>query len=160
MESDLTAVAVSLRKRRERKQDNRGANRVVVTAHEGGRHEQPPQPPPSPQRAAVRPSLVSVPDRTHTLVLKGELHHGSAPALEAEIERLCEEGVTAITLDLRELDYIDQIGIAVIAFRSGLCKRRGHDFAVISGSRVIQRALEQAGVQEAEQTAGTDVMVG
>jgi anti-anti-sigma factor len=157
MESDLTAAAVRLRKRRERKRDNRGADRAAVTAHNGGWHPQPPQ---APQRAVVRPALVSVPDRTHTLVLKGELHHGSAPALEAEIERLCEEGVTGITLDLRELAYIDAIGIAVISFRSGLCKRRGHDFAVISGSRVIGRALAHAGVPEAGQTAGTDVMVG
>jgi anti-anti-sigma factor len=159
MESDLTAAAVSLRKRRERKQENRDADRVVVTAHDGGR-EEPAASARRPQQAAVRPPLRSVPDRTHTLVLKGELHHGSAPALEAEIERLCEEGVTSITLDLRELGYIDPIGIAVISFRSGLCKRRGHEFAVISGSRVIQRALEQAGVPEAEQTPGTDVMVG
>jgi len=105
-------------------------------------------------------ALASVPDRTHTLVVKGELHHRSAHALEAEIERLCEEGVTGITLDLRELAYIDSIGIAVIGFRSGLCKRRGYDFSVISGSRVIRRALDQAGVPEAVEAAGTGVMAG
>jgi anti-anti-sigma factor len=82
----------------------------------------------------------------HTLVLTGELDRGSAHALEAEIERLCEEGVTGITLDLRELAYIDSIGVAVIAFRSGLCRRRGYDFALIPGSRLIHRAFEQAGV--------------
>jgi anti-anti-sigma factor len=88
----------------------------------------------------------SVPARTHTLILTGELNRASAHALEAEIERLCEEGVTGITLDLRELSYIDSIGVAVIAFRCGLCERRGYDFAVIPGSRLIQRAFEQAGV--------------
>ena len=90
--------------------------------------------------------LAGVSVRTHTLVLTGELDRSSAHALEAEIERLCEEGVTGITLDLRELAYIDSIGVAVIAFRSGLCRRRGYDFALIPGSRLIDRAFEQAGV--------------
>jgi anti-anti-sigma factor len=92
--------------------------------------------------------LASVTVRTHTLVLTGELDGGSALVLEAEIERLCEEGVTGITLDLRELTEIDSIGVAVIAFRCGLCQRRGYDFALIPGSRRIQRAFEQAGVAE------------
>ena len=93
-------------------------------------------------------TLASVRDWTHTLVLTGELDRASAHALEAEIERLCEEGVTGITLDLRELTYIDSIGVAVIAFRCDLCKRRGYDFALIPGSPSIHRAFEQAGLSE------------
>jgi anti-anti-sigma factor len=92
--------------------------------------------------------LASVSVWTHTLIPTGELDHRSAHVLEAEIERLCEEGVTGITLDLRELTYIDSIGVAVIAFRCGLCKRRGYDFALIPGSRFVHRAFEQAGVAD------------
>ena len=88
----------------------------------------------------------SVSSRTHTLILTGELDRGSAYAFEAEIERLCEEGVTSITLDLRELTYIDPIGVAVIALRCRLCQRRGYGFDLIPGGRMIQRAFEQAGV--------------
>lgn len=90
-----------------------------------------------------------VPSRTraHTLVLTGELDGGSAPTLEAEIERLCDEGVTALTLDLRELRNIDSIGATVVAFRSKLCRRRGCDLAVIPGAGVVRRALEQAGIK-------------
>jgi anti-anti-sigma factor len=91
---------------------------------------------------------VSVSARTHTLILTGELDRGSAHALEAEIERLCEERVTGIRLDLRKLTYIDSIGVAVIAFRCGLCQRRGYDFALIPGSRSIQGVFEQAGLSE------------
>jgi anti-anti-sigma factor len=92
--------------------------------------------------------LASVSVRTHTLILTGELDGASALVLEAEIERLCDEGVTGITLDLRELEGIDSIGVAVIAFRCGLCQRRGYDFALIPGSRLVQSAFEQAGVAE------------
>jgi anti-anti-sigma factor len=84
--------------------------------------------------------------RMHTLILTGELDRGSAYALEAEIERVCGEGVIGITLDLRELAYIDSVGVAVIAFRCRLCQRRGYEFALIAGSRFIHRAFEQAGV--------------
>lgn len=90
------------------------------------------------------PASVSI--REHTLILTGELDRRSAHALEAEIERLCEEGVTSITLDLRELRYIDPVGVAVIAFRCRLCQRRGYEFTLIPGGRMIHRAFEQAGV--------------
>ena len=96
----------------------------------------------------ARPRLVSasVDIREHRLILTGELDRSSAHALEAEIERLCEEGVDSITLDLRELRYIDPVGVAVIAFRCRLCQRRGYEFALIPGGRMIHRAFEQAGV--------------
>jgi anti-anti-sigma factor len=89
---------------------------------------------------------VDVKDWTHTLVLTGELDRRSAHTLEAEIERLCKEGVTGITLDLRELAYIDSIGVAVIAFRCGHCRKRGCEFALLPGPPSIQRAFARAGV--------------
>ncbi len=91
-------------------------------------------------------ALTSVDAWTHTIVLTGELTHRSAHTLEVEIEQLCAEGVTGITLDLRELSAIDATGVAVIAFRSGLCRRRGYEFALIPGSALMRRAFEQAGV--------------
>jgi anti-anti-sigma factor len=90
--------------------------------------------------------LTSVSTWSHTLILTGELTHRSAHALEVEIERLCEEGVTDITLDLRELTGIDPVGVAVIAFRCGLCEKRGYGFRLIRGPRPVQRGFEQSGV--------------
>jgi anti-anti-sigma factor len=93
-------------------------------------------------------ALTSVSTWTHTIVLTGELTHCSAYALEVEIERLCAEGVTGITLDLRKLELIDAVGVAVVAFRDGLCRRRGYDFKLIPGSPSMRRAFERAGVLE------------
>jgi anti-anti-sigma factor len=101
---------------------------------------------PAEDRAGVVLKSVSV--WTHTLILTGELTRRSAHALELEMERLCEQGVTDITLDLSQLGYIDATGVAVIAFRSGLCERQGYGFALIPGSRVVHEAFEQAGVSE------------
>jgi anti-anti-sigma factor len=85
---------------------------------------------------------------THTLIPTGKLDHGSAPILEAEIDRLCSSGVTSLVLDLRELTYVDSIGVTVLAFRCKLCKRRGYDLRLIPGSRLMQRAFEAAGVTD------------
>lgn len=93
-------------------------------------------------------ALASANTWTHTLIATGELSHRTAHALEAEIERLCEEGVTGIILDLRELTRIDRTGVAVVVFRAGLCERRGYEFMLIRGSRAVQRAFEQAGVAD------------
>ncbi len=81
----------------------------------------------------------------HRLILTGKLDHGSASELEEEIECLCEEGVTILTLDLRQLEAIDSTGATVIACSGAACRRRGHDFAVIPGSRVVHGALTEAG---------------
>jgi anti-anti-sigma factor len=91
-------------------------------------------------------ALASVGVWRHTIVLTGALTHRTAHELEIEIEQRCADGVTAITLDLRGLTYIDPIGVSVIAFRSRLCKRRGYDFAVVARSPMMRRALTQAGV--------------
>lgn len=95
--------------------------------------------------ARPRLTLASAPFWRHKLILTGRLDHRSAPELEEEIECLCQEGVTILTLDLRQLDAIDSTGVTAIAFRGTACKRRGHDFAVIPGSGVIGSALAEAG---------------
>ncbi len=95
--------------------------------------------------ARPRLTLVSAPVWRHKLILTGKLDRRSATELEEEIECLCQEGVTTLTLDLRQLDGIDPTGVTAIAFRGTACKRRGHDFAVIPGSGVIRRALAEAG---------------
>jgi anti-anti-sigma factor len=101
-------------------------------------------------RASGKPSLVlaSTTVWTHTLVLTGELDHRSAHTLELEIERLCDEGVSGIRLDLRGLTRVDEVGVAVIAYRSGLCRRRGHDFRLLAVPPHIQDALERGRVTQ------------
>jgi anti-anti-sigma factor len=137
MKREMTASAVSIETRSEHGSSGSVTSRIRTAFDRGN---------PTPPASEPAPTLTSVGVWKHTLILTGALDHRSAHKLEAEIERLCEEGVTSITLDLRELTYMDSIGVAVIAFRCGLCKRRGYDFAVIPGSRLIQRAFEQAGV--------------
>src|SRR5271167_3633133 len=140
MKRHLTASAVSVGAGNENGAVASVADRAQTAVNENTRTKS----------ASGEPSLAlaSVSGWTHTLILTGELNYRSAHTLEAEIERVCEEGVTGITLDLRGLTYIDSIGLAVIAFRCGLCKRSGYDFALIPGSAFVRRAFERAGVTD------------
>jgi anti-anti-sigma factor len=95
-----------------------------------------------------RLTLASTPVWRHRLVLTGKLDYRSASEFEEEIDCLCQEGVTILTLDLRQLDAIDPTGATVIAFCGAACRRRGRDFAVIPGSRVIRRVLTEAGATD------------
>ncbi len=101
------------------------------------------------QPAHARPhlTLARPPAWRHKLILMGRLDHRSAPDLEEEIECLCQEGVTTLTLDLRQLSAIDSAGVKTIAFRGAAYRRRGRDFAVISGSR-FSHVLAEAGATD------------
>jgi anti-sigma B factor antagonist len=104
----------------------------------------------TPGVAAARPAVRERRARqtrgaTHTLVLIGELDRASTHTLEAEIERLCDAGISALTLDLSKLSGIDSTGVAVIVFRHKWCGRRGCELALIAGSSAIQHAFELAG---------------
>jgi anti-anti-sigma factor len=140
MERHLTTSTVSIGKRHEGTATGIGVERLS-TAFDRSSREQPGR-----SDQGSMPGCVSV--WTHTLILTGELTHRSAHTLEIELERLCDEGVTAITLDLRQLAQIDPIGVVVIAFRCELLQRRGFRFTLIPGSRLIQSAFERAGVSE------------
>jgi anti-anti-sigma factor len=102
------------------------------------------------EAAQARPQLTLTrePIWRHKLILTGKLDDRSAPELEEEIECLCEEGVTTLMLDLRQLEAIDSTGVTAIARRGAVCKLRGRDFAVIPGSRVVRRALAEAGATD------------
>lgn len=138
MEGQLTTSAVSIGRRdggdatRNLASRSNGAFNANTRTHAGA----------AKPRAALNTAGVWV----HTLVLTGELTRRSAHALEVEIEDLCAKGVTAITLDLRQLTYIDSVGVAVISFRCGLCQRQGYGFSLVPGPRFVQRAFEQAGI--------------
>jgi anti-anti-sigma factor len=102
------------------------------------------------ETACARPqlTLASAPVWRHKLILTGKLDDHSAPEFEEEIDCLLEEGVTDLTLDLRQLDAIDPTGVTAVASRGAVCKMRGHDFAVIPGSHVNRRALAEAGAMD------------
>lgn len=92
-------------------------------------------------------TLATAPAWRHKLILTGRLDARTVAELEDEIECLCEEGVTILTLDLRRLDAMDSVGAKAIACGGAACKRRGRAFAVVPGSPVVHRALAEVGAE-------------
>jgi anti-sigma B factor antagonist len=82
----------------------------------------------------------------HVLHLTGELDIAEVPRLEAAVERVLEEGTTAITIDLRRLEFIDSSGLAAIVHVSGVCAKRGYGFELIAGRPEVQRLFEITGL--------------
>jgi anti-sigma B factor antagonist len=82
----------------------------------------------------------------HVLLLTGELDIAEVPTLEAAVDRVLGEGTTGITIDLRQLEFIDSSGLAAIVHVSGLCAKRGHDFELIAGRPEVQRLFEITGL--------------
>jgi anti-sigma B factor antagonist len=81
-----------------------------------------------------------------TLTLTGELDIASVESLQAAVERLCSDGTTSITLDLRGLTFIDSTGLAAIVLASKLCDTNGYEFALIRGASSTQRLFELTGL--------------
>jgi len=92
-------------------------------------------------------TLASPPAWRHKLILTGTLDRRTAADFEDEIECLCEEGVTTLALDLRQLGAIDATGARSISLRGAACKSRGRDFTVLSDSPAIHNALAEAGAE-------------
>lgn len=101
--------------------------------------------PTSPSAAIL--TFTRTPIWKHKVILTGSLDQRTAAELEDEIECLCEEGVTILTLDLRQLDAIDPVGAKAIAFRGAACRQRGRDFAVVPGSSLVHQTLAEAGAE-------------
>jgi anti-sigma B factor antagonist len=80
-----------------------------------------------------------------TLVLVGELDLASAPELEGAVAAALEAGAQRIVLDLRRLDFIDASGLHAVVDASDACREQGCEFALVPGSRQVQRVFEMTG---------------
>jgi anti-anti-sigma factor len=85
---------------------------------------------------------------THRLTLSGELDLASAPLLEQQIERLCDEGATELLLDLSQLAFMDSTGLRVILNSAEVCQRHGCELSLTPGTPAVQRVFEITGVLE------------
>jgi anti-anti-sigma factor len=83
-----------------------------------------------------------------TLKLCGELDVDSVPLLERAAERHRVAGASCLTLDLRELAFIDSTGLAAVVLVSRICERDGRAFHIVPGPRAVQRLFEVTGLAD------------
>jgi anti-anti-sigma factor len=98
----------------------------------------------------VAPARLGVEDLVwggrRTLILIGELDHGSAPTLNETLIKRRGHGINKIALDLSELTFIDSTGLRWVLAAKELAESHGYEFLLIPGPTHVQRFFELAGL--------------
>jgi anti-anti-sigma factor len=88
-------------------------------------------------------------DGQRTLTPVGELDMASAPELQSAIESVWRDGITDLSLDLRELDFIDSTGVRLMIEVVKRCQFAGCQLEVIRGIDGVQRVFDLCGLEDA-----------
>jgi anti-anti-sigma factor len=81
-----------------------------------------------------------------TLLLSGALSLDSVETLESAIRELHPETTSAVTLDLRELVFIDSSGLWGITTVRKWCTQARIEFSIIPGPESVQNVFELTGL--------------
>jgi anti-anti-sigma factor len=103
-------------------------------------------------------------DQAEALVLlSGELDASTAGQLYEQLAELTREGVTHVTLDLSELEFMDSTGLSVVIAEHKRTSASGGELIVLSPQSQVRRVLEITGltdilhIRSEEQSAGPDL---
>ncbi len=86
-------------------------------------------------------------DGTHTIALCGELDLANASTAEAALEELLDGGAQVI-VDMRELEFIDSTGIALLVAALGRGGEETKVRFIPSTAPAVTRVLELTGLAE------------
>ncbi len=84
-------------------------------------------------------------EERHTLVLRGELDLVTAPELEDTVAALCLEGVRQLTLDMRQVVFIDSSGLRTVLASMDMCRLHECEVMLVPGA-ACRRLFEITGV--------------
>jgi anti-sigma B factor antagonist len=87
-------------------------------------------------------------ERSHTLVLRGELDLSAADHLEAVVFGLFVDGISGIVLNLSRLTFIDATGLRALLSVHELCDREGYEFSVTRPRGQVKRLFELTGAAD------------
>ena len=81
--------------------------------------------------------------------LAGDFYMAATFTVETALEQALEEpGVSALTLDLSGLRFIDSTGVGVLSRLEEQARSRGVALSIVPGPREVQRVFELAGLSE------------
>jgi anti-sigma B factor antagonist len=81
------------------------------------------------------------------LVVAGELDLATVGELESALQSLAKTK-RAVTLDLRELRFVDSTGLRLILEIDALARQDGFNFALVRGPETVQRIFAITGVED------------
>jgi len=86
--------------------------------------------------------------RAAIVVPRGELDLASAPALQAQLECAWQSGAEQVIVDLREVEFMDSTGLAVIIGAHRHAQEAGRAFGVVDGGEQVHKLLSLTGALE------------
>jgi anti-anti-sigma factor len=96
------------------------------------------------------------PDRARVIVTaRGELDIATVGQLRTALDELSAAGWEKLVLDLREITFIDSMGLSLLLEADRAARRTGRSFAIVDGSPAVRRLLEVVGL--AGHFAGAEV---
>jgi anti-sigma B factor antagonist len=79
----------------------------------------------------------------------GELDISGASVLQAELDRLAgAEGLGAVVLDLRGLEFMDSSGLRLVVLADMRARDTGRRFALVRGQETVHRVFELTRMSE------------
>ncbi len=81
-----------------------------------------------------------------TLELAGELDLVTAPALEAAVQRVRDDGASELVLDLRGVVFMDSSGLRTVLATWDVCRDDGREFFLIPDRGACRHLFEITGV--------------
>lgn len=86
-------------------------------------------------------------DGTAIVRLVGELDLAGVEPLQAEFERLCSNGLSALTVDLSGLDFVDSTGLHALLRLNGRCVSEELSLRLVPGPPSVQRLFQITGTE-------------
>ena len=86
--------------------------------------------------------------RAAVIVVSGELDLASSAALEEELDRVADSGVTHVIIDLRQLEFMDSTGLSTLVKAHQRADEARWEFGLVRGPQQVQRLLSLTGVDE------------
>ena len=83
------------------------------------------------------------------LTVSGELDMATAPELRERLGAALDSGVTRIVVDLRDVTFVDSIGLAAVLHARSRLRAGGHLALVVAPDSYAQLVLEIAGMPRA-----------
>ncbi|MFO1472299.1 MAG: STAS domain-containing protein [Turneriella sp.] len=81
-----------------------------------------------------------------TAVADGTLNFFTSPELKKKLAAWIEPGVTAITIDLKNVPHVDSAGIAALIQASKTCAEREVAFKILSAPQSVKTIFSKSGL--------------
>lgn len=81
-----------------------------------------------------------------TAVAEGALNFFTSPGLKKKLAAWIEPGVTAITIDLKNVPHVDSAGIAALIQASKTCAEREISFKLLNAPAAVKTIFGKSGL--------------